>query len=99
MTIARGYASVLFESRILTFSHSGPGTMKLKGQYVDWHLFWFMQVGFLSVPLFVAVFSLGKSEVISPHGATALAFTWLGLTVLNVSISRFLAFRRSKSDL
>ena len=68
-------------------AHSQWGVMSEKSRrdmhQIDWGSFWFREVIFLTLPLFIAVFSLPKGATLSLQEGAVLLGILLGLTVFN----------------
>jgi hypothetical protein len=57
---------------------------------IDWQVFWFRQILFLAVPLFIAVFTVPKrGGYVPPDRLAYLAVVLLGLSVLNIAWTFF----------
>jgi hypothetical protein len=56
----------------------------MKDAGVDWTIFWFREVLFLSVPVLLAVFTLPRGDHIHTARLEVLLAILLGLTLLNV---------------
>lgn len=68
--------------------------MTREPQAFDWQLFWLLEVTFLGLPTLITILAFRGGPTVRPSRLAVLLVVLLGLTVLNVILTKFGKARR-----